>query len=105
MNDLGCICLLDNYDGAQAEVCTETYRTARKEHRCCECGGTIQPGAVYEYVRGLWDGYWSTFKTCLPCARIRQDYCCSWTYGTLRETLWDAMDFDYVTGAEGRTWS
>ena len=48
-----------------------TTPTARTEHECCECGCTIQPGDTYEHVRGCWDGSWSTFKTCIPCADLR----------------------------------
>lgn len=38
------------------EFYNETYPHARKEHRCCECGGTIRVGEIYAYCRGAYDG-------------------------------------------------
>jgi len=46
--------------------------TARKPHRCDECGETIAPGDVYERVRAKWDGHVSTFDTCARCWFVRQ---------------------------------
>ena len=46
-------------------------RTARTQHRCCECGHTIRPGERYEHVSGKWTGQLGTFKTCMPCADLR----------------------------------
>jgi hypothetical protein len=45
---------------------------ARKTHRCCECGGTILPGNVYERVSGLWEDKWYHFSTCERCADLRR---------------------------------
>lgn len=45
--------------------------TARKRHKCCECGGDIMPGEKYEYVSGKWDGQFDTFKTCERCCDLR----------------------------------
>lgn len=39
-----------------AEVWNETERTARKSHRCCECGGHIPAGRRYLYFSGIHDG-------------------------------------------------
>lgn len=54
-------------------VCREATHKAAKEHHCCECGKTIQRGETYQRVEGCWDGEWSTFKTCQPCAEKRQE--------------------------------
>ena len=86
---MDCYC---DFDGP--EVFTEKIRTARKAHRCCECHESIEPGESYEWVKGLWDGQWFTFKTCQCCQEDRQrmsdaDVC--WTYGGLQEeweNLW-----------------
>ena len=101
--DLGCSCVCDvDYD--PASILSAKVVKARKEHRCCECGETIKKGEKYELVKGLWDGSWSTYKTCEMCVRIRNDVCCgSWIYGELRETIWEAFNFDYVTG-QWNTW-
>lgn len=45
---------------------------ARKDHRCCECGGYIGRGFTYENISGIWDNKWANFKTCIPCAYIRE---------------------------------
>jgi hypothetical protein len=46
-------------------------RTARKEHRCCECGKTITPGDAYTVAAGKWEGYFDTFKTCERCSGLQ----------------------------------
>ena len=69
------------------DVFTEEWRKARKLHRCCECGSKIEIGEIYEYVKGLWDGRWSDYKSCLKCADLRDalyDVCCPY-YGGLSE--------------------
>lgn len=45
-------------------------RTARKAHRCGECGITIQPGTVYTAEGGINDGRAWDQKLCLPCAGL-----------------------------------
>ena len=94
-----CIC---HYDAADygPEVCTETIvKAARKEHVCIECQEPIPIGASYERVEGLWEGRWETFKTCIPCMRIRKDmFPCGWIYGQMREDILGYLEFDYVTG-------
>lgn len=46
-------------------------RTARKEHRCCECQGVIQSGETYIYHSGVWDGLAASFKVCQECEALR----------------------------------
>lgn len=65
MSDLDVCQYIDDY----AEVCTSTTRTARVERVCCECGGRIPPGAVYEHCKMLYDGQWDTYSTCPACLR------------------------------------
>jgi len=99
MNDLGCSCIIDyGHDCDPPDCFSEKMVTARKEHKCCECGEAIKPGEKYEKATGVWDGKWDTFKTCFLCVRVRNAYCCTWEYGGLRETLWDALGIDYITG-------
>lgn len=52
----------------------EQARTARKQHVCCECRQLIMPGNKYQYASGVWEGKPDSFKTCLPCANIRDEY-------------------------------
>lgn len=81
---------------------TVKYPKARKQHRCCECGGIIEKGEVYELYSGIWDEP-QTFKTCSECKSEKQrvfdsidpyveEYPC---LGALYEDLsdWDFKDF------------
>jgi hypothetical protein len=81
------------------EFCVTDIVKAKKEHKCCECHDKISVGEKYERVKGKWGGEFSTFKTCLICKSIREDYCpVGWEYGGLRETLYECLGLDYVTG-------
>ncbi|MEN4767279.1 hypothetical protein [Duffyella gerundensis] len=51
-------------------VFRQITRTARKEHRCCECRGSINPGSNYIHSSGIWDGDPSDYKQCLICAEV-----------------------------------
>ena len=71
--------------------------TARKQHKCCECCEAINKGERYQKSKGLWDGHFMEFKTCLPCARTRTRICAAlgrydeWpAFGSLREYIADA---------------
>jgi len=77
-------CCVD-YD--PVSVFNEHWPTARKSHKCCECSSRIDKGELYQYVTMLWDGSWSTFKTCEKCADLRDslyEIACP-AYGYLRE--------------------
>jgi len=91
-----CVC---GYDFDPADVYVEKTRKANKEHICCECREKILPGQEYEHVRAMWDGKWDEFKTCYLCVRIRTDVCCDgFLFEGLKEAIWEAFGFDYVTG-------
>jgi hypothetical protein len=47
------------------------HRKARKAHKCCECHGMIQPGEIYHYHHGVWDGEAADFKVCMDCDALR----------------------------------
>uniref|UniRef100_A0A6M3IML8 Uncharacterized protein n=1 Tax=viral metagenome TaxID=1070528 RepID=A0A6M3IML8_9ZZZZ len=59
-------------DTLQPDVFESSTVTAAKKHRCCECLADIQKGEQYQSVRGLWDGLWSTHRTCTTCADFRE---------------------------------
>ncbi|MEG0634857.1 MAG: hypothetical protein RR517_20200 [Pseudomonas sp.] len=44
---------------------------ARKPHTYCECGGNIGPGHKYQLVAGSWEGEMDSYRTCMPCVRVR----------------------------------
>ena len=91
-------CITIEDDDVTAEFLVERIRRARKEWICCECKAKINPGEKYQHVVGKWDGKISTVRTCFICSRIREDYCCGWVYGELRETLWEELGVNYITG-------
>lgn len=84
-----CCPLSTSDDGDAAECFQSSTRTARKAHRCTECGETIPPGARYEYTSGIWDRQPQAFKTCASCVEIRNHFACGggWIYGELWHDL------------------
>ena len=84
-----CACVYIDHD-SEAEFHTESIRRARKEHKCTECDVTIQPGQIYEYVFGIWDGCKQVYKTCNDCLTVRKEFFCSmFFYGRIWEDMWE----------------
>ncbi len=54
-------------------VFSDRIRTARREHKCCECHQSIAPGSRYHLSKGYWDGKWAEFKTCVDCDDLRDE--------------------------------
>ena len=93
---MGYACCCGDDDGESAQVYQETFPVARITHRCCECGAPILPGQKYHHVRGLWDEHWSSHRTCMPCHRIRENYCqCGFAFGDLQRAILDCHGFNY----------
>ena len=93
--EMSCDCSRSDFEGP--ELVTAIVRRARVMHVCCECRQTIEPGQKYEYVRGLWDGSWSTHKTCISCKAIRDHYCCrGYIYGELSEVIRECLDVELI---------
>lgn len=44
------------------EFYSEVCRTARRQHICCETRRAIQPGELYWYISGKWDGRMGVYK-------------------------------------------
>jgi len=82
--------------GELPKVHREKIVRARKQHQCCECGESIEPGELYEYTTGLWEDWWGEYKTCIPCRSIRGDYCTSFVYGDLKEALWECLKVELI---------
>ena len=70
----------------------QEIRVSRKEHKCVECGNTINKGEKYEVSHGLYDGRWDTHKTCVRCLDLHESlsiFSCYQDFrlfGTLLET-------------------
>lgn len=91
------ICIDIDTDGDCPGFCKQEMRTARKEHKCVECGSTIHPGDRYEHTSGVWDGAWETFKTCRICKAVRADFFHGYLFGTLWEEMRQAYGLGFDT--------
>lgn len=90
-------CLIDNdFDYAEyPEFVKVKDVSAKKAHRCCECGREIAPKETYQYVAGSWVGRFLCFKTCGDCVSTRQLFCTHPPYGDLYSALWDEIYESY----------
>jgi len=81
------------------EAFTEKVRKARKEHKCCECHEEIKAQESYQYCSGIWDGEPSSYKTCLSCVTLRNDYLVKCgdelAFGELKDGISNAFYMDY----------
>lgn len=78
------------FDGDTAEVFEQDNRKARKDYKCCECDRQIAKGSLYQFCKMLFEGEWSTYRTCLPCAEIRKAFSCEGE--CLGGVFWDEME-------------
>ncbi len=90
------MCMADGCD--PASVYRERVVLARKQHCCCECRRTIEPGEKYQYAFGIWDGGPpSTFHTCGHCMIAQRwliEECGGWMFGGVEEDI-----ADHIIGA------
>lgn len=90
-----CACIEVDYDGA-SELLSDTTPTARKAHKCCECYRIIPVGEQYRRESLAGDGTIDTYKTCLDCISVRNEFFCSWYYGM----VWDDLAC-YIGDSDG----
>jgi hypothetical protein len=89
MTDTMC-CPLSGGDGDYpSEFFDQKVVTARKPHKCYECGGDIEKGHKYERTSGKWDGRMEVYCTCLLCKEIRDHFSCS--EGYILGELWEQL--------------
>lgn len=94
--ECACSC---SYDYETGECFSEKMVKARKSHACCECDATIEVGELHEVAKGKWGEEWESFRTCLPCLRLRDDICPdNHVFGELREVVMECWGVDYVDG-------
>jgi len=91
--ECSCTITVDDIGGAW-KVSEEKNRTARKPHKCTECGREIQPGERYEDFRGFCDesDRWMRYKTCVDCLSLRVAFFDTYYFEFLWENWWDEMD-------------
>jgi len=85
---------------------SEVHHTARKTHRCSECGRHIQPGERYAKVAGKWDGRFGTFRRCSNCESVANALkdrlpCYCDMFGGLWETISDGYMDDLLEAETG----
>ncbi len=73
-------------------------RKARKEHKCCECGGAIQAGENYHYHHGIWDGSAGSYKACQDCEALRIDVDKDVEYDDEKTAFTDLIDSVFENG-------
>lgn len=101
---MGCSCQIDvDVDcGNALTTLKRKIRTARKPHRCSDCGIEIAVGQQYESYCGVGDGEIAVYKTCLDCLSVRDTLFCSWYFERLWEDLQDEIDYsdggDHLAG-------
>lgn len=90
---MSCQCVISSGGDDWVEAICHEVRTARKSHKCTECGEDIPAHAKYEYFYGKYDGDMYAYHTCLPCVEIRAFFSCdgSWMWGCVWESLTEGM--------------
>ena len=64
---------VDDYE-EEPDVFEQKIVKAKTVHWCYECRDVIEKGTEYEYVKGLWEGTFSVYKTCLDCVSLRAEF-------------------------------
>lgn len=57
-------------DAERPTLFVKTDPVARTRHVCTECRGWVEPGERYQRVTGVWDGFFSVYKTCPDCVAL-----------------------------------
>jgi hypothetical protein len=73
-----------------ADTYNQTWRIARKDHVCYECGRTISKKEKYQYTFGVWGGDVNTYKTCEHCVVGQKwlwETCGGYLHGGLDEEM------------------
>lgn len=95
--ECSCDADVDTSDGDSCDFVKVSLVKARKQHKCSECRGIIEPGTEYENVRGLWDGDFQAYKTYSDCMSLRKEF---FSRGYFLGTIWgDFREFVDEVGA------
>ena len=85
----GDMCMVDDADG-WVTMLSSGLRTARKAHKCHECGRTIKTAELYRSESYIYEGEFQNHKTCPQCLICRQwleKECKGWVYGGVGEDV------------------
>ena len=91
------MCMIDDSDD-RCTVISEANYTARKDHRCTECGRAICIGEAYRRETIVFEHARSTWKTCLHCQRVRDWLsveCGGWAFGEIEEDIHEHAESGY----------
>jgi len=80
------------------DFASEKMLTARKEHKCTECGRAILPGEKYEKLSGRWGYEFEVFKTCADCLSVKDNLFCNFMHGMMWECVQEEIK---STGGDG----
>lgn len=86
------MCSCDFPDAEPLKPYRETEHTARKDRVCCECREVIPAGTRYQKITGHAECGWVEFHTCIPCSRIRRNFCAP--LEELNDAVRDALGID-----------
>jgi hypothetical protein len=101
MSNCDCIYIDTDYNS-----CPECFHSsmpkARKQHKCCECNRTIEPGERYSNESGKWEGEFRIYKTCPDCLSIRDKmFCNDYVYTELWDNVFcylQSIDYEISEG-------
>lgn len=88
-----CSCSISAGVDENAEVLSEKWLKARKQHNCQECERQIQLGEQYYREVTKFDGEIDTHKTCADCMSLRRNLCADFYWGQIREMIEDAIEY------------
>lgn len=84
------MCMIDLDDGYGVNL-EPTHPRARKQHKCDECGRTIEPGETYRRAAGIYEGDFWDSKMCAHCEVLA-----TWLGRQCRGFLYNAVVQDFV---------
>ena len=88
---MNCSCIDMDVD-CYADVISDTFPIARKETKCIECSRIIRKGGRYRNERTVFDGKWTTYRTCPDCNSIRETFICGGFYwGSLLDAMQESI--------------
>lgn len=96
------MCMIDDSDGYAVLLHSREQR-ARIQHRCGECGRTINTGETYLAERTVFDGSAESHKTCAHCKVARdwlQEHCRGFLWNGVAEDILSHESYAWGTAGE-----